>query len=73
VATAKLCFYGQPTGSSARVIRRVKKLLGENWAAVVASAAEIDRRGALYSDELTALSNFWEGPEPEWLRIDWAR
>jgi hypothetical protein len=70
LAAVKLCLDGHPKGTRERIRQRVKKLLAKNWVAVLALATEIDRRGALYSDDLTALGYFWEAPEPEWLRID---
>ena len=70
IATVKLILTGQPKGTRERTIRRVKKLLAENWPAVLALAAEIDRRGALYSSDLEQLGYWWPPTEDAWLRID---
>jgi hypothetical protein len=66
----KLLLLEQPKGTREQLIRRVKKLLAENWAAVLALAHEIDMHGTLETSDLERLGYWWEDSEPEWLRIN---
>jgi hypothetical protein len=70
LGVVKLVLMGQPKGTRERLIRRVKKLLAENWAAVLALAHEIDLHGTLDTPDLERLGYWWEGSEQAWLRIN---